>query len=70
MLRRRLAKIEIALTVNDLLLLARCDHAATYWPAAAAEQALETISAIEGGRRSCNSIAATSNSSARSTLRC
>jgi len=31
------------------LLLARCDHAATYWPSAEAEQALETIAASEGG---------------------
>src|SRR5207247_1240824 len=45
-LRRRLAKIELDLTVNDLLLLARCDHAATYWPAAEAEQALEAIAAL------------------------
>jgi hypothetical protein len=48
-LRRRLAKIEIDLTINDLLLLARCDHAATFWPAVEAEQALETLATIEGG---------------------
>jgi hypothetical protein len=48
-LRRRLAKIELDLTVNDLLLLARCDLAATYWPGAEVERALETIAAIEGG---------------------
>jgi hypothetical protein len=48
-LRRRMVKIELDLTVNDLLLLARCDHAATYWPGAEAEQALELIAASAGG---------------------
>src|SRR4029078_1484329 len=28
---------------------ARCDHAATFWPAAEAEQALETLATIQGG---------------------
>jgi hypothetical protein len=48
-LRRRLAKIQLDLTINDLLLLARVDHAATYWPGPPAEQALEAITAIAGG---------------------
>jgi hypothetical protein len=49
-LRRRLAKIEIDLTVNDLMLLARCDHAVTFWPGAEAERALDMIAALNGGQ--------------------
>lgn len=44
-LRRRLADREIELTVNDLLLLARWEHAANYQPGAEARAALDTLAA-------------------------
>jgi hypothetical protein len=48
-LRRRLAKIQLAPTINDLLLLARCAHATSYQPGLIARRALEAIAALEGG---------------------
>ncbi|MFL5805386.1 MAG: hypothetical protein ACJ8CR_27060 [Roseiflexaceae bacterium] len=50
-LRRRLMKIDLALTVNDLLILARCAHAASYAPGVPAQEALDAISRLEGGQR-------------------
>jgi hypothetical protein len=48
-LRRRMLKIELQLTVNDMLLLARCVHAAGYCPGPAALAALEAIAGLAGG---------------------
>lgn len=48
-LRRRLAQINVELTVNDLLLLARSVHVASYNPGAAARKALDAIARLENG---------------------
>lgn len=48
-LRRRLQKIGLELTVNDLLILARCIHAGSYQPSAAARDVLKLIAALENG---------------------
>lgn len=53
-LRRRLDKIRLALTVNDLLLLARSAHAASYdpyRPGSPVQAVLEQISRLEDGHR-------------------
>ena len=50
-LRRRMAKIDLALTVNDLLILARCTHAAGYYPGVPAQEALDAISRLADGQR-------------------
>jgi hypothetical protein len=50
-LRRRLSKIDLALTVNDLLILVRCAHAAGYYPGVPAQEALDAIARLEGGQR-------------------
>jgi hypothetical protein len=50
-LRRRLAQIDLRLTINDLLILARCAHATSYRPGPAALDALDTIATLEGGAR-------------------
>lgn len=50
-LRRRMAKIDLALTVNDLLILARCAHAVGYYPGVLAQDALDAIGRLEGGQR-------------------
>lgn len=42
-LRKRLKKIELPLTINDLLILARCLHAASYQPRDAAQEVLDRI---------------------------
>jgi hypothetical protein len=42
-LRKRLKKIELPLTINDLLILARCLHAVSYQPGEAAQEVLERI---------------------------
>jgi hypothetical protein len=51
LLRRRLAQIDLRLTVNDLLILARCAHAASYRPGPGALDALNAIAGLEGGMR-------------------
>lgn len=48
-LRKRLSRIKLVLTINDLLLLARCLHAATYQPGMQAQQALGAIATLERG---------------------
>ncbi len=48
-LRGRLQKIQLAPTVNDLLLLGRCIHAATYEPGSAAQRALQEIENLPDG---------------------
>jgi hypothetical protein len=55
-LRRRLAQIDLRLTVNDLLILARCAHAANYRPGPAALSALNAITALDGGPRLAQNI--------------
>ena len=50
-LRRRLAKIDLALTVNDLLILARCAHAAGYYPGVLAQEALDAMAGLDNGQR-------------------
>lgn len=49
-LRKRLPKIELELTVNDLLLLARCAHAASYQPGKRAKAALAAIAGLPDGQ--------------------
>lgn len=48
-MRQKLKKIELSLTVNDVLILARCLYALTYRPGKLAKQALKTIADLEGG---------------------
>lgn len=48
-LRRRLVKIHLNLTVNDLLLLARLAHAARYQPSKLGQEALRSIADLQGG---------------------
>lgn len=48
-LRDRLKRRELQMTVNDVLLLARCIHAATYQPSPAAQRALDDVRALEDG---------------------
>lgn len=48
-LRYRMSEIELDLTVNDLLLLARCAHTASYKPGLIAQRALAAIGGLEGG---------------------
>lgn len=48
-LRRKLAGIQLPLTVNDLLLLGRFVHAANYTPGPRAEQAFEAIASLPNG---------------------
>lgn len=48
-LRRRLAKVDLLLTINDLLLLARFVHAATYAPGPTGQQALDQIAQLPEG---------------------
>lgn len=48
-LRKRLSKTGINLTVNDLLLLARCSHTINYTPGPQAQAALEQIAKLEKG---------------------
>lgn len=48
-LRSRLQKIDLPLTVNDMLILSRCVHAATYQPGPDAQRALDTIAALDTG---------------------
>ncbi len=48
-LRQRLGRRQLALTVNDILLLARCTHAASYHPGPLAERALGAIASLEDG---------------------
>jgi hypothetical protein len=55
-LRRRLAQIDLRLTVNDMLILARCAHAANYRPGLAALEALNVIAGLDGGPRLSQSI--------------
>ncbi|MEM8529928.1 MAG: hypothetical protein AAGF95_03745 [Chloroflexota bacterium] len=46
-LRRRLPKIQLSLTVNDLLILGRCAHATSYRPGGRGQRALEAIAEID-----------------------
>ncbi len=48
-LRKRLARRELAVTINDMLLLSRCIHAATYQPGPAAVSVLGDLAGLEGG---------------------
>lgn len=48
-IRKRLARRQLSLTVNDLLLLARCTHAASYQAGALAQRALGAIATLDGG---------------------
>ncbi|GAB4188795.1 MAG: hypothetical protein OHK0022_00880 [Roseiflexaceae bacterium] len=48
-MRKRLARRQLSLTVNDLLLLARCTHAAGYQPGILAQRALGVIATLDGG---------------------
>ena len=48
-MRKRLARRQLALTVNDLLLLARCTHAVGYQPGILAQRALGVIATLDGG---------------------
>lgn len=48
-MRQKLKKIELSLTVNDVLIMARCLYALTYRPGKRAQQALKTLASIEGG---------------------
>jgi hypothetical protein len=48
-LRQRMEKIELRLTINDLLILARCVHSADYRPGPAASAALDSMSGLAGG---------------------
>jgi hypothetical protein len=57
-LRGKLSSIELPLTVNDMLILARCMHAITYRPGHAAQLALEQIGTLEGGAAMQESFAA------------
>lgn len=49
-LRERMKKIQLTLTINDMLLLARCIHAASYQPGDAARIALAEIATLEHGQ--------------------
>ncbi len=55
-LRRRLQPLQLALTVNDILLLARSRHAAYYQPGATGRLALEAIGQLEQGADLCAQI--------------
>jgi hypothetical protein len=57
-LRQRLARRQLALTVNDLLLLGRCMHAASYRPGIVAQHALRRIATLPDGPRLVQQIAA------------
>lgn len=48
-LRQRMAERKLELTVNDILLLARCAHAAAYRPGAHAQPALAAIADLDDG---------------------
>ncbi len=48
-LRRRLAERKVELTVNDILLLARCAHAANYQPGPVAQATLVAIEQLANG---------------------
>jgi hypothetical protein len=50
-LRQRLGRRQLPLTVNDLLLLARCAHAASYRPGPMVQRALGTIATLDDGPR-------------------
>lgn len=50
-MRSRLPKIDLSLTVNDILVLARCIHAATYRHGRIARAALDKIAALEHGEQ-------------------
>lgn len=55
-LRKRMTKIDLSLTVNDLLILARCAHATSYYPGPLGQSALDAISKLDGGQRLVSSI--------------
>jgi hypothetical protein len=50
-LRQRLARRQLPLTVNDLLLLARCMHATSYRPGPMAQRALGIIATLPDGQQ-------------------
>lgn len=49
-LRSRLRKIDLPLTVNDILILSRCIHAASYHYGAGGSAAIHALSALEQGK--------------------